>query len=80
MSVSVIERRRIFTHAEGASIVLWLLKRKRWKYKLDTGEEVVDPKNLLICVSIYFYLCGTARRTRTPAGEVSDSELKSQPE
>lgn len=45
MSVSVIERRRIFTHAEGASIVLWLLKRKRWKYKLDTGEEVVDSED-----------------------------------
>lgn len=97
MSVSVIEKRRVFTHAEDASIVLWLLKRKRWKYKLDTAVtvEVVDsedsvglePKNLLICISISFYLCGAALRTHRagqPASEpeaagvqVSDSELES---
>lgn len=45
MSVSVIERRRIITHAEDASIVLWLLKRKRWKYELDNGVEVVDSED-----------------------------------
>lgn len=99
MSVSVIEKRRVFTHAEDASIVLWLLKRKRWKYKLDTAVtvEVVDSedsvglesKNLLICISIYFCLCGAALPVRThragqPASEpeaagvqVSDSELES---
>lgn len=54
MSVSVIEKRRVLAHAEDASIVLWLLKRKRRKYK---SVEVVDWEDSesrgIICVSIY---------------------------
>lgn len=75
MSVSVIERRRIITHAEDASIVLWLLKRKRWKYELDNGVEVVDSEDsesrrtclyaslfISICVARLGGLPGSLRR------------------
>lgn len=65
MSVSVIEKRRVLAHAEDASIVLWLLKRKRWKYKSVHRSRRLGglgkPRNLLICVSIYLYLCDAAR-------------------
>lgn len=58
MSVSVIEKRRVFTHAEDASIVLWLLKRKRWKYKLDTAVtvEVVDSEDSVGLELAYMHL------------------------
>lgn len=75
MSVSVIERRRIFTHAEDASIVLWLLKRKRWKYK---SVEVVDwedseSRGTCLYASLFTSICVT----RLAGVQVSDTVSES---
>lgn len=77
MSVSVIEKRRVLAHAEDASIVLWLLKRKRWKYK---SVEVVDwedseSRGTCLYASLFTSICVT--RLAGVQVQVSDSVSES---